>query len=70
LLQLPSPSVHRIAGQCSPDNKSSIHVMQKLGMAREGLLRDLHHGRGEWWSSLVYRILEAEHAKIRSVKKG
>lgn len=62
--------LHRVAGLCSPDNKASIRVMQKLGMAREGLLRDVHYGRGKWWSSLVYGILEAEYAKIRSVKKG
>lgn len=61
--------LHRVAGLCSPDNKSSIRVMQKLGMAREGLLRDVHYGRGKWWSSLVYSILEAEYSKIRSVKK-
>jgi len=62
--------LHRVAGLCSPDNKGSIRVMQKLGMAREGLLRDVHFGRGKWWSSLVYGILEGEYAKIRSVKKG
>jgi len=61
--------LHRVSGQCSPDNKSSIRVMQKLGMAREGLLRDVHYGRGKWWSSVVYGLLEAEHAKFRSVKK-
>ncbi len=61
--------LHRVSGQSSPDNKSSIRVMQKLGMAREGLLRDVHYGRGKWWSSVVYGLLEAEHAKFRSVKK-
>ena len=62
--------LHRVAGQCSPDNKGSIRVMQKLGMAREGLLRDIHFGRGKWWSTLIYGMLDQEYAKIRSVKKG
>lgn len=62
--------LHRIAGLCSPNNKGSIRIMQKLGMAREGLLRDVHHGRGKWWSSVVYSLLEAEYAKIRNVRKG
>jgi ribosomal-protein-alanine N-acetyltransferase len=62
--------LHRIAGQCAPDNKASIRVMQKLGMAREGLLRDLHFARGRWWSTLIYSILDQEYAKIRTVKKG
>ncbi len=61
--------LHRVVGLCSPDNKASIRVMQKLGMAREGLLRDVHFGRGKWWSSVVYGILEDEYAKIRSVRK-
>ena len=62
--------LHRVSGQCSPDNKASIRVMQKLGMAREGLLRDLHFARGRWWSTLIYGVLEHEYAKIRGVKKA
>jgi ribosomal-protein-alanine N-acetyltransferase len=62
--------LHRVAGQCSPDNKGSIRVMQKLGMGREGLLRDIYHARGKWWSTLIYGMLDHEYAKIRSVKKG
>lgn len=62
--------LHRVAGQCSPDNKGSIRIMQKLGMAREGLLRDIHFARGRWWSTLIYGMLDQEYAKIRSVKRG
>ncbi len=62
--------LHRVSAQCSPDNKPSIRVLQKIGMAREGLLRDLHHTRGKWWSTLVYGILDHEYAKIRGVKKA
>ena len=62
--------LHRVAGQCSPENKGSIRIMQKLGMAREGLLRDIHFARGKWWSTLIYGILDQEYAKIKSVKKG
>ena len=61
--------LHRVAGQCSPDNKGSIRIMQKLGMAREGLLRDIHFARGKWWSTLIYGILDQEYAKIKSVMK-
>ncbi|MBY0509345.1 MAG: GNAT family N-acetyltransferase [Rhodospirillaceae bacterium] len=60
--------LHRVAGQCSPDNKGSIRVMQKLGMGREGLLRDIYHARGKWWSTLIYGILDHEYAKIKSIK--
>lgn len=62
--------LHRVAGQCSPDNKGSIRIMQKLGMAREGLLRDIHQARGKWWSTLIYGILDHEYAKIKNLKKA
>lgn len=62
--------LHRVLAQCSPENKASIRVMQKLGMAREGLLRDVTMARGKWWSSVVYSILEHEYAKISKVTQG
>jgi len=62
--------LHRVSAQCAPDNKASIRVMQKLGMAREGLLRDLYQARGKWWSAVIYSVLDSEYAKIRSVKKS
>jgi len=61
--------LHRVAAQCSPDNKGSMRVLQKLGMAREGLLRDLHYARGKWWSTVIYGMLDHEYAKIRGAKK-
>jgi ribosomal-protein-alanine N-acetyltransferase len=62
--------LHRLSGQCSPDNKGSMRIMQKVGMAREGLLRDVHYARGKWWSTVVYGVLEHEYAKIKNVLKG
>ncbi len=62
--------LHRVAALCAPDNKGSIRIMQKLGMAREGLLRDIHFARGKWWSTLIYGILDQEYAKIKVVKKA
>ncbi len=47
--------LHRVAGQCSPDNKGSIRV--------------IHFARGKWWSTLIYDILDQEYAKIKSVMK-
>lgn len=63
-------NLHRVAAQCSPDNKGSIRIMQKLGMAREGLLRDIHFARGRWWSTVIYAVLDQEYAKIKSVMKA
>jgi RimJ/RimL family protein N-acetyltransferase len=58
-------ALHRVMAQCAPENKASIRVLQKLGMAREGLLRDVGRARGRYWSSAVYAILDGEYAKIR-----
>ncbi len=60
--------MHRVFAQCAPENKAVIRVMQKLGMAREGMLRDVKHARGKWWSTVVYSILEQEHAKIAKLQ--
>ena len=61
---------NRVAAQSAPENKGSIRVMQKLGMAREGLMRDVGHARGRWWSTAVYSILDTEYAKIRAIQRG
>lgn len=62
--------LHRLSGQCSADNKGSMRIMQKVGMAREGLLRDVHFARGKWWSTVIYGVLEHEYAKIKSALKS
>ena len=61
--------LRRVAAQCTPENKASIRIMQKLGMAREGMFRDLYFARGKWWSTVFYSILEPEYEKIRGVRK-
>lgn len=58
--------LNRIAAQCAPENKASIRVMQKLGMAREGLLREHYRAGGKYWSSVIYALLAREYEKIAS----
>ncbi len=60
--------LHRVFAQCAPENKASIRVMQKLGLAREGMLRDVGQARGKWWSSVIYSIIEQEYAKIAKLQ--
>ena len=62
--------LHRLAGQCSGENKGSIRVMQKVGMAREGQLREVNFARGKWWSTVIYSVLEHEYAKIKNALKS
>jgi RimJ/RimL family protein N-acetyltransferase len=61
-----SLNLHRIAAQCAPQNKASIRIMQKLGMAREGLFREHYRAGGKYWSTVFYAILARENEKIQS----
>ncbi|MCK6256481.1 GNAT family N-acetyltransferase [Fictibacillus sp. KIGAM418] len=52
--------LHRIYATCHPDNEGSARVLEKLGMIKEGVLReDLKIGSG-WRNSLLFSILEHE----------
>ncbi|MGB1877540.1 MAG: GNAT family N-acetyltransferase [Rhodospirillaceae bacterium] len=59
-------NLHRISAQCAPENKVSIRVMQKLDMAREGLMREHYRAGGKYWSSVVYALLAREYEKIKT----
>ncbi len=52
--------LHRIWGECVPENAASRRVMAKLGMRPEGHLRQTQWYKGRWWDTLVYGILEEE----------
>lgn len=52
--------MHRVTAQCAPENLGSLRVLAKLGMTREGVMRDIAFIRGRWWSSVVMSILETE----------
>lgn len=54
--------MQRIEATCHPDNRASARVMEKNGMRYEGLLRHLHHVRGEWRDSLLYAIVAGDSA--------
>jgi len=55
--------VHRIWSWCLAENTASAHVLEKLGMRLEGLLRDKEFFKGRYWDALVYGMLEQEHQK-------
>ncbi|MDN4491971.1 GNAT family N-acetyltransferase [Ureibacillus aquaedulcis] len=53
-------SLHRISATCDPRNIGSVKVLEKVGMVREGTIRDdfiIHDG---WRDSHLYGILEHE----------
>jgi RimJ/RimL family protein N-acetyltransferase len=53
-------NVHRICSTCDIENRASAHVMEKIGMRREGLWIEDCFIKGEWRSSYTYAILQRE----------
>ena len=53
-------NAHRVVAFCHAGNVASVRVMEKLGMRREGLLRETRRLNDEWCDELVYAILEGE----------
>ena len=56
-------NLHRIFATCDPANIASAHVMEKIGMQREGHLRQHMWEKGRWRDSLLYAVLESERQK-------
>lgn len=57
---------HRVFATCDPDNIASARVLEKLGMKREGRLREDVWIRDRWRDSLVYAIIEREWRDTKS----
>jgi RimJ/RimL family protein N-acetyltransferase len=55
--------LHRIFATCDVRNTGSWRVMEKLGMRREGLLREDRLIRGEWRDTFVYAVLAEEWSR-------
>jgi len=53
-------NLHRIFALCDEENRTSAHVLEKIGMRREGhLIQDIRL-KGQWRNSYLYAILEPE----------
>lgn len=52
--------LHRIIAYCDPANEKSIRTLDRVGMTREGLLRERKWHKGEWRDSALYAILDHE----------
>ncbi|MBA3450587.1 MAG: GNAT family N-acetyltransferase [Chloroflexia bacterium] len=62
--------LHRIWADCDPANIASWRVLEKLGMRREGHLRENAWIKGEWVDSLIYAILDREWLPERRRASG
>jgi ribosomal-protein-alanine N-acetyltransferase len=56
--------VHRIVAFCHVLNTASVRVMEKLGMQREGRIREVRRVNGSWHDEYVYAILERDWQRI------
>ncbi|WP_410511519.1 GNAT family protein [Paenibacillus sp. BR2-3] len=52
--------LHRIYATCRPQNVGSARVMEKIGMKKEGHLREHVRSKNRWQDSYIYSILVQE----------
>lgn len=55
--------LHRIWAHCISENTRSAHVMEKIGMRREGWFRENEWMKNRWWDTYQYAILDHEWQK-------
>ena len=60
--------MHRIWAIVEPENVASARVLEKVGMQREGRLRDHRYAKGRWRDSVLYAALAPEWAIARWAK--
>ena len=58
--------LHRVFAECDIENRGSYGVMEKLGMRREGHIRQGKLVKGEWRDRFVYAILADEFERARA----
>lgn len=56
--------LHRIWAYCIAENVASARVLEKIGMQREGRLREKEWMKSRWWDTLVYAILDHEWQRL------
>lgn len=62
--------LHRIFATCDTKNIASAGVLDKIGMQREGHLREYEWVRGRWRDSFLYAILDYEWKALRVRSTG
>jgi RimJ/RimL family protein N-acetyltransferase len=60
--------LHRIFATCFPANAASAHVMEKIGMKREGRFREHRWVKNGWRDSYFYAILDYEWKALKQKK--
>lgn len=52
--------LHRVCARCNANNTQSERVMQKIGMTKAGVLRQVRYKEGRWDDEIWYDILGDE----------
>jgi len=55
--------LHRIEADVALENGPCIRLLERIGMVREGVLRDCIRAQGRWWTEAKYAILEHERRR-------
>lgn len=53
-------ALHRIYANCLTENTASARVLERIGMRREGHVRENEWMKGHWWDTFLYAILDHE----------
>lgn len=56
--------LHRVHAHCIADNVASANVLEKLGLRREGLLRQHEHFKDRWWDVQLFGLLREEWERL------
>jgi [ribosomal protein S5]-alanine N-acetyltransferase len=56
-------NLNRIEAYTSPENKASLHIIEKYGFTREGYLRQHFFWEGEVLDTLLFALLKEEYDK-------
>ena len=55
--------LHRLVAVVHPDNLASLRVLMRVGMQREGVLRQDALIEGEWWDVVYCSLLASERQR-------
>ena len=59
---------HRVSASSDERNLASIRVLERIGMRREGHLRESSWAKGEWTDDLLYAILDREWRSLPAAR--
>lgn len=59
---------HRVTASCDPRNTGSIRLLERIGMRREGHMRESIWFNGEWADDLLFAMLDREWKVLSSAQ--